>query len=154
MLGGKMKTIKEVLEFAIKNEDDAYHLYHGVAQKAKKAEIKTAFEDMAKDEKGHKVELQELLQSENMSDFQHESVQDLKISDHMVESQITPESDMTDILVFAMKEEKKAQELYMGMAEKADNPDLTKAFQKLSNMELSHKNRLERIYEDNVYLEN
>ena len=53
-----------------------------------------------------------------------------------------------------MKEEKGAYELYMRMAKVAESEKNESVFQKLAQMELIHKNKLEALYDDMFYTDN
>jgi len=53
----KLKTVGEILDFAIKNEEDAYQFYTDLAKKMERPQMKKVFEDFAKEEQGHKQKL-------------------------------------------------------------------------------------------------
>ena len=86
--------------------------------------------------------------------FNIEKVQDLKLSDHLQKTKIDEDSSLQETLVFAMKEEKGAYELYMRMAKAAETEKNESVFQKLAQMELIHKNKLETLYDDMFYTDN
>ena len=54
----KLKTVEQILDFAIEKEQDASDFYTGLAQKMKKQHMKKVFEGFAKEEQGHKKKLQ------------------------------------------------------------------------------------------------
>ena len=56
-----MTDVDEILDFAIKNEQDAVDLYTGLAATAKSASIKKAFEQFAGEEAGHRTRLEDVL---------------------------------------------------------------------------------------------
>ena len=138
-----MAEIKEIINFAIKKEIEAYDLYSGIAKSSNSPAVKKLLEEIANDELGHKKALEDLSRAEEILNFDLEKVQDLKLSDHL---QAT--------LVFAMKEEKGAYELYMRMAKAAESEKNKSVFQKLAQMELIHKNKLEALYDDMFYTDN
>jgi rubrerythrin len=149
-----MTEIKELIHFAIKKEKEAYDLYFGFAKKTKNPAAKKLLEELAEEELGHKIALENLSEAENMLNFQIKPVQDLKLSDHLVLYTIDENSDIQAVLIYAMKAEKVAYELYTKMAEAALDDQNISLFQKLAQMELSHKNRLETLYEDMFYTDN
>jgi rubrerythrin len=66
---------------------------------------------------------------------------------------LEPNAGYQDILLFAAKREKAAHDFYRTMAELVDDALIHNIFQMLANEEMKHKNRLERMYEDEVYQE-
>jgi len=104
-------------------------------------------------ERGHKAKLENL----DMSYFSSQDlrpVADLKIADYLVDVTLTPESTYQDILLFAAKREKAAFNLYTDLAHAYSSvPDVKKIFEVLAQEEATHKLKLEREYDDNVYKE-
>ncbi len=149
-----MAEIKEILNFAIKKEIEAYDLYSGIAESSKNPAVKELLSELATDELGHKEALENLSRAEEILNFDIDKVQDLKLSDHLQATTIDENSDLQETLVFAMKEEKGAYELYTRMSKAAETKENAKVFQKLAQMELIHKNKLEALYDDMFYTDN
>ena len=51
------KSVNEVLDFAIKNEEEARNFYYDLATKMKKQAMAKVFEGFAQEEQGHKEKL-------------------------------------------------------------------------------------------------
>lgn len=149
-----MAEIKEIIDFAIKKEIEAYDLYSGIAKSSNNLAVQKLLEELANDELGHKEALEDLSRAEEILNFDIEKVQDLKLSDHLKSTTIDEDSSLQETLVFAMKEEKGAYELYTRMAKAAQTEKNTSVFQKLAQMELIHKNKLETLYDDMFYTDN
>ncbi|MHA2031934.1 MAG: ferritin-like domain-containing protein [Candidatus Kariarchaeaceae archaeon] len=149
-----MAEIKEIIDFAIKKETEAYNLYSGIAKSSNNPAVKKLLKEIANDELGHKKALEDLSKAEEILNFDIEKVQDLKLSDHLQATTIDDDSSLQETLVFAMKEEKGAYELYMRMAKAAETEKNESVFQKLAQMELIHKNKLESLYDDMFYADN
>ncbi len=149
-----MTDIKELIQFAIKKEKEAYELYSGFAKKTKNPAAKKLLEELAEEELGHKDTLENLSEPEKLFNFKIESVQDLKLSDHLVAHTIDENSDIQSVLTFAMKAEKAAFDLYTKMSEAAVDETNLSLFQQLAQMELIHKNKLESLYDDMFYTDN
>jgi rubrerythrin len=149
-----MSEIEEIINFAIKKEEEAYELYTGVAQTTNSPAVKKLMEEIANDELGHKKALEDLSKAEELLNYDIEQVPDLKISDHLVAHPIDEKSDIQEVLTFAMKEEKAAYELYMQMSKAAGNEKHAVIFEKLGQMEKIHKNKLESLYDDMFYSDN
>jgi rubrerythrin len=79
-------------------------------------------------------------------------VQDLKIADYTVDVEPSPNMSYQEALVFAMKAEKAAYRLYMGLAEISDDMQTAAVFRSLAQQEAKHKLRFEVEY-DEVVLE-
>ncbi len=57
-------------------------------------------------------------------------------------------------MIFAIKAEMKAYELYTNLEKLYTEPDEKALFTQLANEELKHKNDLEKAYDDEIYKEN
>ncbi len=150
---GQKFTYDEIIQFAIDNEKNANALYSNLAKKTKNAGGKVFFEELAAMEKAHQAKL-EKLDKDYFDSCELKPPQDLKISDYLVDVEINPDSSYQDILLFAAKSEKAAFNLYSDFARMYSNaPEIKKIFDVLAQEEASHKLKLEREYDDNVYTE-
>ena len=149
-----MAEIKEIIDFAIKKEIEAYDLYSDIAKTSNNPAVQKLLQEIANDELGHKEALENLSRAGEILNFDINQVNDLKLSDHLQATSIDEDSDLQEILVFAMKEEKGAYELYTKMAKAAQTKENATIFQKLAQMELIHKNKLESLYDDMFYTDN
>ena len=149
----EFKNVNDILDFAIKAEQDAVDFYTSLANQAKNNEMKLVFEEFAKEEVAHKARL-EKIKVEQIFVLAEEKVNDLKISDYLVDVKATPDMSYPDALVLAMKKEKAAFKLYSALAARATDLSLTKIFQSLALEESKHKLRFEIEYDDNVMREN
>ncbi|MFH1760720.1 MAG: ferritin family protein, partial [bacterium] len=67
---------------------------------------------------------------------------------------IPASAGIQDVLIYAIKSEQKAHELYTSLTVLYAEEDEKNLFRKLANEELTHKNDLEKVYDDNIYKEN
>ncbi len=148
-----MSNIQEIINFAIKKEKEAYNLYSGFAKRTDNLTVKKLFEEIAQDELGHREALENLSKAEDILNYNMESIQDLKLSDHLVVQPIDENSGLQEVFIFAMNEEKAASTLYTKMASSAIDEEHISVYQKLAQMELKHKNKLESLYEEMFYAE-
>ena len=143
----------DVIQLAIDNEQKAADLYAGMAERAENPGAKAQFEQLANMERGHKTKLETM----DLAFFETRDVkppQDLKISDYLVDVELTPESSYQDTLLYAAKCEKAAAELYTDLASVYESvPEVSRMFQVLAQEEAHHKFTLEREYDDKVYKE-
>jgi len=143
------KTFEQVIEFAIKREEEAIHAYGNMIEMAETPGLKTLLAELQEEERNHKKLLQSLTE-EKIESLKIEDVVDLKISDYLVEE--PPSADMTfqDLLILAAKKEQKAVELYSSLADNASEEEIKKLFDFLVLQEKSHKLKLEKEYETRV----
>lgn len=150
---GMMSTYNEIIAFAIDKEQEAFELYSGLADRAQSPSGKILFKELADMEKGHKTKLEKL----DMSYFTSQKIkppEDLKISDYLVDVEMTPDAAYQDIVLFAAKREKAAFDLYTDLARiYATIPAIKKIFDVLAQEEAYHKLKLEREYDEVVYKE-
>jgi rubrerythrin len=144
---------EEILDFAIEEEIKAYTLYTETAAKTGSPQLKALLEDMAKMEKGHEARLIAFKEGK-IDKIVNVEVQDLKIGDYLVDVEIDENSSIQDIMIFAIKSEMKAYELYVSLEKLYAEPEERALFAQLANEELKHKNDLEKAYDDEIYKEN
>jgi len=143
------KKFKEIIQFAIDKEIEAFNFYTGASQNAKYSGGKELFLSLAKEEEGHR-KLLENLNMEKVSQKRIEKVPNLHISDYMVEVEMKPDLSYADTLRIAMKREEKSIKLYNDMKDSNTDEDLKKLFTLLANEEDKHKLKLEKIYDDEI----
>jgi len=147
------KTVDEILDFAIKGEEEAAAFYKDMAGRVDKDWMKKAFLSFAKEEEGHKAKLQAIKAGKKLFPAQ-KTVLDLKIGDYLVDAEIKPEMDYQDALIVAMKKEKAAFKLYSDLAQSTTDEDLRNTFLALAHEEANHKLRFEVEYDEFVLREN
>ena len=143
------KKFKEIIQFAVKKEIEAFDFYTQASQIAKYSGAKELFLDLAKQEEGHR-KLMEKLNMEKIARARIENIPDLKISDYMVDTELKPDLSYAEMLRIAMKREERSVKLYEDL--KGNNPDgdLKKLFTFLIQEESKHKLRLEKIYDEEI----
>ena len=152
----EFKSIDDILDFAINDEQRASDLYADLATRISNKEMSEVFIQFSQEELGHKKKLESLkLNSNRTSIFEDEKVQDLQIGDYIVEVK-TSRNDLSyqDALIIAMKEEKSAFKLYSDLAAMTANHEFKQMFLMLAQEEAKHKLRFEIEYDDNILQEN
>lgn len=139
--------IEEIIKFAIGEEIKAAELYEKNAKKVKDTSAQRMLEEMALMEHGHEQKLRKFLETGADILVKIGEVADLQISDFLVEKELTDESSLQDVLIFAMKAEQKAFELYTRLAEMEVSTDTVRLFRELAEEEKRHKLDLETEYE-------
>lgn len=149
----KFKNIDEVLIFAMKSEQEAVDFYNQLASQMQNQEMKETFLQFAKEEVEHKARLQKI-KDERLFDLADEQVQDLSISDYVVNVKPSPDMKYDEALVLAMKREKAAFKLYTNLAKRTENAEIKAVFNNLAIEESKHKLRFELEYDEFVMREN
>jgi len=142
-------SITGVLEFAIAKEEEAAQMYRGLAETVRRPGMRETFLEFAREEDGHKARLKRI-KSGDLQAVPGEKVRDLKISDYLVDAEVSPSMTYPEALLFAMKAEKAAFRLYEDLAASAADPQIAEIFRSLAQEEAKHKLRFELEYEDQV----
>lgn len=148
----EFNSIEELLDFAIAGETEASQFYTELACQMDNPAIREVFEDFAKEELGHKAQLEGVKKGNIQPKI--EDVADLKIADYMVDVKPSPNMDYQSALILAMKKEKAAFKLYTTLASKTQDPELRNMFLSLAQEEAKHKLRFEIEYDDEILKEN
>ncbi len=143
---GEFKSIEQVLDFAIANEDKAHDFYLELAKKAKSPVMRDVLEGFAAEEFGHKLKLQAVKDGEFELDSE-DDIPDLGVAETADDIEPSDRMSYTDALVLAMKQEKAAYRLYLDLAAAAPTQELTDLFLGLANEEAKHKLRFELEYD-------
>lgn len=147
---------KKIIKAAIDVEEQSIALYTMALENAKYPSSKVFLKQLVAEEKGHKSKLQAIMNDENKISelgFHSGPVQDLKIVDMMEDSPLSATADYEAILVYAAKREKTSYDYYRTLALGLKG-QIGEIFSKLAQEELSHKNKLEKEYDDCVLSEN
>lgn len=146
-------NINDILDFAIKNEQNAVEFYNELAKTARTDDMRNTFTLFAQEEMGHKARLLKI-KEEGIFNLPTTKVADLKIADYVVRTETKGEMTYEQTLVLAMKREKAAFKLYSKLSEKAPNEELKKLFIALAQEESRHKLKFELEYDEFVLREN
>ncbi len=143
------KEFHEVVRFAIEKEIGTYNLYTMYSQMARYSGAKELFEELAKQEGGHR-RLLENLSIGRVEKAKLEPIQDLRISDYLIELACKPDSSYADILRLVMKNEEHSVKLYNDLKASCRGEDLRKLFAFLAQEEAKHKLKFEKIYDEEI----
>ncbi|MGA2403824.1 MAG: ferritin family protein [Syntrophobacteraceae bacterium] len=143
------QSVSDVVDFAIEKEEKAMEFYRKCAERAKNPGIKEFFKEMAIEEQSHRDMLKNL-DSLNLNEIKLQKVEDLKISDYLIEVPFTENITYQDALLLAMKKEEKAHAFYSGWKDKCMNEKASMLFQVLENEEAKHKRKLENLYDEEI----
>jgi rubrerythrin len=148
----ELKTLEDVIAFAVKREETAYQLYKTAAERATNPGIRKMFEEMAAEELGHKEVFSRIEVAEALS-AQIDAAHDMKLSQYMVDPPFRPDMTYAELLRFAIKVEENACNLYRAAADITTDPRLKKTLQVFADVENGHRLRLEEVYDERVMTE-
>lgn len=146
----EFRSVNDVLDFAITQEEAAAQFYTDLASKMDREWMRKVFQDFAKEEQGHKARLLGV-KAGKIPLLTQSQVMDLKIGDYLVKidaDKQTADLDYQQALILAMKKEKVAFKLYTDLANKTSEPEFVALFQALAQEEAKHKLRFELEYDD------
>jgi rubrerythrin len=145
----KLETLPDILTFAIRREQDACDLYLMFRDMVKDPGAKVLLKDLANYELGHKNLLENALTGGKVNSIGgKKKVTDLHLSDYMVAGTISRDSSSQEVMLFAIKKEQEAYDLYHMLLANYGGTELEALFSRLAKEELSHKETLEREYEE------
>jgi len=107
---------------------------------------------LAREEEGHKKKL-ERFDLEKIGRMKLKETKGLGLSEVMEDVPFSSEMNYDDLLRMAIKNEEKSQRFYTSTAEIVTEPKLKKLLLILAQEESVHKERLEKIYDDEILKE-
>jgi rubrerythrin len=145
-------NIQEILDFAVKREEEAARAYADLQSRTRSQSLKKLLAELENDEKRHK-ELLLGLTGVQPSSLTVSRVPDLKISDYLIAEPASGDMTFQDLLILAAKKEQKAVDLYGELRGLVSDTEHKKLFEFLMMQEQSHKLRLETEYDKHVMTE-
>ena len=136
-----------IINNAIAQEELSHEFYNRMANLVSHAETKETFQYLAKEELEHKAFLQSCFTPQGCLLMGHP--QNVHLAEHLQAPEITPEMSPKEALVIAMKREEGSHQFYQALAEMQPPGEIRDFLEKMAQVELSHKEKMEYLY-DNV----
>jgi rubrerythrin len=146
-----LDSLDEILRFAIRKEADAAAFYNMAADRSNPG-VKKAFKELAKMEEGHKKKL-EGFDLKKIGQMKLKKTKGLGMSEMMEDVPYSSDMSYADLLRMAIKNEERSQQLYLTTAKRVTEPSLKKMLLILAREESTHKEKLEKIYDDEILTE-
>ena len=147
----KLDSLDEILRFAIRKEADAAAFYKMAANRSNPG-VKKTFKELAKMEEGHKKKL-EIFDLKKISQMKLKTTKGLGMSELMEDVPFSSDMSYADLLRMAIKNEERSQRLYLSTEKSVTEPNLKKLLLVLAQEESAHKERLEKIYDEEILTE-
>jgi rubrerythrin len=153
----KGTALEQILDQAIRFEEDAFQFYTKAQAMVKRSHIKSALQDLAQQEVKHKQKLQALREGNTeaiIATPRQGKIEDLKLAEYLVSRPLDENASFQDVLIVAMQREKSSYDFYGTMAGIAEGEEAKSLFQFLAEEELVHKNKIESLYDEVLYKDN
>jgi len=144
-------TMEKAMDRAVAMEEESIQLYTDAQDKVVNPGSKQFLKELVAEEEKHRRNI--LAAKEDPSKIEEigslsTPVQDLKISDGLVATTLSPEASYQEILIYAAKREKETHDFYMQLARSYRESQVGKMFAAFAQEELRHKYLLEKEYDD------
>lgn len=147
--------VQDVLKVAIEAEIKAYQLYTELSEKMKNPAAKIMLKELAAQEEGHRKALENVVKTENVDVLGKAiPVESRGIQEFLITADLDEKASIQEVMIFAMNEEQKAYDFYMGLKEQFPGTELEDLFDRLAAEERGHKIKLEDEYEAHFMTEN
>ena len=147
----KLDSLDEILRFAIRKEADAAAFYKMAADRSNPG-VKQTFKELAKMEEEHKIKL-EKFDLKKVGQMKLKKTKGLGMSEMMDDVPFSSDMSYADLLRMAIKNEEKSQRLYLSTEKMVSEANLKKLLSILAQEESTHKEKLEKIYDEEILKE-
>jgi rubrerythrin len=147
------EKLKEIISFAIQREQEAVKFYQDLMTNVQFSERKNLLHEFEMMERSHIRVLEKLqtqIEKESIGGIEINDVENLHISDYIVEPSQNAELRYQDVLIIGMKREQASFTLYTDLAERSSDDDVKRLFLRLASEEAKHKLFFERIYDEEI----
>lgn len=142
----KLKTLGEVLDFAIAREVEASAFYQKLAENAPDGKARDVFLGFAADEVGHKRKLEGVKVKADEA-LLKKTIPPLEVNNPPVPPSATPDMNFKGALAVAIQKEKMSLDLYSAMADSSAFAPVKAVCIALSKEEEKHQLRLQSLYD-------
>jgi rubrerythrin len=142
----RLKTVDDVLEFAIARELESYQFYMDLARLRVRVNVRDMILRLAAEEVQHGMYLQAIKAGE-AAFASNDEVGNLQVEETLPDVTPGPGMSYADLLVIGMKKEQAAFRLYTDLASIAVNDPQRRVLEKMAREEARHKLRLQVEYD-------
>ncbi|MGD2270476.1 MAG: ferritin family protein [Desulfobacterales bacterium] len=146
------RGLADLIDTAIKREEDAYAFYMDLNDKVDDASVKETLEWIAAEERKHK----EFLVSYREGDTGQETLRmsDVvlyKLAEHQKEPDVKASMRIEDLFLIAAHRELRSYNFYSELAQLHSHGDTHEILLKIANEELKHKEKMEYLYANTAF---
>jgi len=147
----KINSLEEIIRFARRKEADAALFYKILMDRSSQG-MKKAFQELAEMEEEHRKKL-EGFELSRMEEIKWEETEGLGIAEIMEDVPFGSDMNYADLIRVAMKQEEKSERLYLSIEKLVKEPEFKRLLLFLAKEESIHKERLEKIYDEEILKE-
>ncbi len=151
--GGQFSQLQEIIDFAIKKEQEAIDFYDALAGQVKNKALTNELIKISGMETGHRERLKNI-DAVSFAVGATEKVADMKIADYLVAQEPVKGMTWQDILTIAMQRELASVKLYTDLASRIEDATAQGLFEKLAAEESGHKRYFEQIWDEEILIWN
>jgi rubrerythrin len=148
----RRESVSDVIAFAIGREIEAAEGYGRMAGMATLPGLRDLLLELKGEEENHRKILENLTAA-GLEATAAPPLDDMALTDALPDEPPAPDMTLQDLLIFAARKEKKAEELYTGLARSPEVAGGRKVFEFLAGQERAHKLKLEAEYEKHILSE-
>ena len=146
------KTVLEIIEIAIKREEEAYDFYMDIHDKVTETAVKETLNFIANEEKKHR----EFLVKYRDGGFGVDTLRmndpiEYKIAEHLQEPEVKADMRSEDVYLVAAHRENRSYHFYTDLAGLHPDGDLNELLLKVASEELRHKEKMEYLYANTAF---
>ena len=146
------KRVSDILEIAIKREEEAYDFYMDIYTKVAESSLKETLEFIAAEEKKHKAFLVSYRDGNlGANALQMNDFVDYKIAEYLEEPEINKTSKPEDVYLVASHRELRSFNFYTELANLHADGEIKEMLLKMANEELRHKEKMEYLYANTAF---
>lgn len=146
------KKVSDVLDMAIKREEEAFTFYMDIYNKVADANVKQTLEFIAGQEKNHKAFLVKYREGDFGSQgLRMIEVVDYKVAENLEEPEIDENLKSAEVYLVASHRELRSHEFYTELANLHTEGQLKQMLLKMANEELKHKEKMEYLYANTAF---
>jgi rubrerythrin len=140
-----LRSIEEILDYAIERESEANVFYKNLAPLVNKPDVRKAIENFALDEYRHKLHLEAVRDGEII--FTDDEIGSLELADGLDDIKLRAGMTYTELLAYGIKREDKAHRFYTQLAQRSKQKVARELFTQLAQEEAHHRLSLEFEYD-------
>ena len=146
------KRVSDVIEIAIKREEDAFDFYMDIHSKVTDPGVRDTLEFIAGEEKKHKAFLVSYRDGNfGAKALRMSAVVDYKIAEYLEEPGVDENSKPEDVYLVASHREFRSHHFYTELANLHAEGELREMLLKMANEELKHKEKMEYLYANTAF---
>jgi len=146
------KRVSDIIEIAIKREEDAYDFYMDIHSKVGDPGVKDTLEFIAGEEKKHKAFLVSYRDGKfGEKALRMSAVVDYKIAEYLEEPEVAENMKPEDVYLVASHREQRSYLFYTELANLHAGGEPQEMLLKMANEELKHKEKMEYLYANTAF---